>query len=79
MMMFITIIAKFLMLLHSLRHALPYALDRAVLHFAVEVYARAVQDSEPLVPRLLAAVRLQLIFGVLRTSNSLLGFIHERV
>ena len=42
-------------ILHSLRHALPHALDRAVLHFAVEVHARAVQDSEPLVPRLLAA------------------------
>ena len=41
--------------LHSLRHALPHAPDRAVLHFAVEVHARAVQDSEPLVPRLLAA------------------------
>ena len=29
-----------MMLLHSLRHALPHALDRAVLHFAVEAGSR---------------------------------------
>ena len=47
--------AQAVSLLLSLRHALPHAPDRAVFHFAVEVHARAVQDSEPLVPRLLAA------------------------
>ena len=70
-------------LLLSLRHALPHAPDRAVLHFAVEVHARAVQDSEPLVPRLLVYTWLLAMHCIRVCLNSVrswkAGSMHEEM